>query len=204
MGAEKIQEHTYTVEEYLKLEAASEEKHEFWDGAIVAMVGGTPNHSKISNSIGTAIDIELIKQNKNCATYNSDLKVHIPAFSRFVYPDCMVLCEKEEMYEGSKVIIKNPSLIIEVLSASTKEYDMSSKFEGYRSLPSFKEYMIIWQTITKVQTWYREAEDLWRISSAFGLDKTIQLYSIDCEIALKDIYRRVIDDLGDKDDPKAY
>ena len=91
----------------------------------------------------------------------------------------------------------------EVLSKSTKEYDSSGKFEGYRSIPSFKEYVLVWQTIPKVQSWYKDDKDLWRISSAFGLDKTIQLYSIDCEIALKDIYKRV-KNLGDKDSPKAY
>lgn len=203
MGAEKIKEQAYTFKEYLQLEAESASKNEFWDGIIVSMAGGSPTHGKIANSIGTAIDNELIKKKKDCSAYNSDVKVFIPDFNRGVYPDCMVICGKEELHEESKAVVKNPCLIIEVLSESTKEYDSSSKFEGYRSLPSFKEYVLVWQTIPKVQTWYREAEDLWRISSAFGLDKTIQLHSIDCEIALKDIYRRV-EALGDKDDPKAY
>lgn len=202
-AAKKLNEQQYTFDEYLELELNSEYKNEYWDGKIVAMAGGTPPHSKIANSVGTAIDNELDKKNKDCNVYNSDLKVFIPAFNRGVYPDCMALCGDEEFYKNSKAVITNPSLIIEVLSESTKEYDSNGKFEGYRSVPSFKEYVLIWQTIPKVQSWYKEAENLWRISSAFGLDKTIQLYSIDCEIALKDIYKR-IKDLGDKDDPKAY
>ncbi len=202
-AAKKLQEQQYTFEEYLALELNAEYKSEFWNGTIVAMAGGTPNHGKIANSVGTAIDNELDKKNKNCSVYNSDVKVHIPAFDRGVYPDCMALCGAEAFYKNSKAVITNPSLIIEVLSESTKEYDSNGKFEGYRSIPSFKEYVLIWQTIPKVQSWYKEAEDLWRISSAFGLDKTIQLYSIDCEISLKNIYKRV-KDLNDKDDPKAY
>ena len=201
--AKKISEQQYTFKEYLELEEKAEYKSEYWDGTIVAMAGGTPNHNKISNSIGTAIDIELDKKNKNCTVYSSDQKVFIPDFNRGVYPDCMALCGEEEMQEESNAVIINPSLIIEVLSKSTKEFDSNEKFEGYRSIPSFKEYVLVWQTIPKVQSWYKEHNGLWRISSVFGLDKSITLYSIDCEIALKDIYKRVRD-LGDKDFPKAY
>ena len=107
------------------------------------------------------------------------------------------------MHKNSDAVIINPSLIIEVLSKSTKEFDSNEKFEGYRSIPSFKEYALVWQTIPKVQSWYKEDNNLWRISRAFGLDKTIKLYSIDCEIALKDIYKRV-KNLSHKDDPKAF
>ncbi len=206
-SVKKILEKKYSFKEYLELEANAEFKNEFWDGEIVpiaiGMAGGTPNHSKISNSIGTAIDIELDRKNKDCTVYNSDQKVYLPKFNRAVYPDCSVLCGDEEFHEDSKVVLTNPCLIIEVLSESTKDYDVSGKFEGYRSIPSFKEYVLVWQTIPKVQTWYKEAENLWRISSAFGLDKAIQLYSIDCKIALADIYKRV-KSLEDIDNPKAY
>ena len=200
---EKLEDKKYTLEEYLALEKLAEYKSEFWNGTIVAMAGGKPNHNKIANSIGRAIENELDKRNKNCSTFNSDQKVYIPKFNHGVYPDCMVICGEEELHEKSTAMVTNPSLIIEVLSKSTKDYDKSEKFEGYRSLPSFKEYVLIWQTIPKVQSWYKEAEDLWRISSAFGLDKTIQLHSIDCTIQLKDIYRRVTN-LGEEDTPKSY
>ena len=211
MGAiEILEDRKYTFEEYLALEELATEKSEFWNGIIVprneaieAMAGGFPNHNKIGANIITSINIEIRKKNKNCSTYSSDQKIFIPKFNRGVYPDCMVICGEEEFYEESDAVITNPSLIIEVLSQSTKDYDKSEKFEGYRSLPSFKEYVLIWQTIPKVQSWYKEAEDLWRISSAFGLDKTIHLHSIDCSIQLKDIYRRV-NNLGEEDTPKSY
>ena len=201
--AKNLVDQQYTFKEYLDLEENAEYKSEYWNGTIVAIAGGTPNHNKVSNSIGTAIDIEIDKKNKNCTVYSSDQKVFIPDFNRGVYPDCMVLCGEEETHEESEAVIINPSLIIEVLSKSTKEFDSNEKFEGYRSIPSFKEYVLVWQTIPKVQSWYKETNGLWRISSVFGLDKSIKLYSIDCELALKDIYKRV-KDLGDKDSPKAY
>lgn len=201
--AKNLVDQQYTFKEYLDLEENAEYKSEYWNGTIVAIAGGTPNHNKVSNSIGTAIDIEIDKKNKNCTVYSSDQKVFIPDFNRGVYPDCMVLCGEEETHEESEAVIINPSLIIEVLSKSTKEFDSNEKFEGYRSIPSFKEYVLVWQTIPKVQSWYKETNGLWRISSVFGLVKSIKLYSIDCELALKDIYKR-IKDLGVKDSPKAY
>ncbi|MEM6319286.1 MAG: Uma2 family endonuclease [Bacteroidota bacterium] len=202
-AAEKIQEKIYSLEEYLALEEAAEYKSEFWDGLIIEMAGGTPNHNRIANSVGRCIENELDKKNKNCSAFNSDQKVYIPNFNRGVYPDCSIICGEVEMHEKSNAMVTNPCLIIEVLSESTKDYDKGAKFEGYRSLPSFKEYLLVWQTIPKVQSWYKEEEDLWRISNAFGLDKPIYLYSIDCTVQLKDIYRRV-NDLGDKDSPEAY
>jgi len=202
--AKKLAEQNHTFKEYLALEETAEFKSEFWDGTIVGLAGGTPTHGKIANNIGTAINNKLDKKkNNSCSAYNSDVKVYIPDFNRGVYPDCMVICGDEDFHKDSKAVITNPCLIIEVLSKSTKEYDSNGKFEGYRSIPSFKEYVLIWQTIPKVQSWYKEADNLWRISSAYGLDKTIQLYSINCKIALKDIYKRV-KDLGSKDNPKAY
>jgi len=203
MGDAIEKEKLYTLEEYLALEELADYKSEFWDGTIVAMAGGKPNHNRIANSIGRVVENELDKKNKNCSTFNSDQKVYIPKFNHGVYPDCLVICGKEELHEKSTAMVTNPSLIIEVLSESTKEYDKGDKFEGYRSLPSFKEYVLIWQTIPKVQTWFKEDEDLWRISSAFGLDKVIHLHSIDCKISLKDIYRRV-NGLGNKELPNAY
>ena len=202
-AAEKKEEKLYSFEEYEQLEELANYKSEFWDGLIVSMAGGQPNHNKIAASIGRAIDNELIKKGKNCSVYNSDQKIYISKFNRGAYPDCTVICGEEKFHKNSKSTLINPSLIIEVLSESTKAYDKGDKFEGYRSLPSFKEYLLIWQTIPKVQSWYKEADDLWRISSAFGLDKTIHLYSIDCTITLKDIYRRV-GGLGNKELPDAY
>ena len=196
-------EQKYTFEEYLELEEKAEYRSEFWNGEIKLKKDEVPTHSKISARIGTVISNDLNRENKDCSIYSSSLKVFIPYFNSVSYPDGMVICNDEELHEKSNAVVTNPCLIIEVLSESTKEYDSNAKFEGYRSIPSFKEYVLVWQTIPKVQSWYKEDEDLWRISSVFGLDKTIQLYSIDCEIALKDIYKRV-KELGTEDNPKAF
>ncbi|HKK79736.1 MAG TPA: Uma2 family endonuclease [Phaeodactylibacter sp.] len=192
-----------SLQAYLKEEAQSDYKHEFWDGQVVAMAGGTPAHNKIANSVGTAIDIALDKAGKDCAVYSSDQQVYIPAYNRCVYPDCTVLCGAEELDEKNKTMLLNPLLLIEVLSESTKQYDSTDKFEAYRSIPSFKEYVLVWQTLPKVQSWYKEEDQLWRISSAFGLDKSLPLYSLGIELSLAAVYKRV-ESLGQRETPNAW
>jgi Uma2 family endonuclease len=176
----------YTIEEYLELEALAEGRSEYHNGLIVAMAGGTKNHNLLCNSIGTALDIAIDKNGKNCIFFSADMKVNIEKHNRFLYPDASVICNDEP-----ETILKNPILLIEVLSKSSKNYDKGEKFEYYRSLPSFKEYMIIYQTMPKVQTWYKEEKDLWRIVNVEGLEAVIALHSIGLEIALKDIYKRI-------------
>jgi len=199
--AEQSAKRPASLQVYLEEEAQSTTKHEFWDGEIIAMAGGSPAHNKIANSVGTAIDSDLDKNHKDCAVFSSDQQVYIPKYNRCVYPDCTVVCGEEEL--SGNTMLLNPLLIIEVLSERTKQYDSADKFEAYRSIPSFKEYVLVWQTIPKVQSWYKEDDSLWRISSAFGLDKTLPIYSLDCELALTDIYKRV-KNLGDKDSPLAF
>jgi|AntRauTorckE5430_2_1112549.scaffolds.fasta_scaffold22092_2 Uma2 family endonuclease len=183
----------YTLDEYLAFEELAEEKYEYHAGRLFAMAGGTGNHGLISNSIGTALDIAIDKKGKNCSVFSSDVKVRIERFDKAIYPDASVICGTPEYTNKNQTLLVNPILLIEVLSKSTKDYDIGKKFEMYRSIPSFKEYMIVYQTVAKVQTWYKEAENLWRIANVQGLENEIYLHSIDCTIALKDIYKRIQD-----------
>lgn len=184
----------YTIQEYLELEAVAEEKSEYHNGLIITMAGGTKSHNKLCNSIGTVLDNAIDAKGKDCVVFNADMKVKIEKYNRFLYPDASVICDDEaEESDDSETILTNPILIIEVLSKSSNNYDRGKKFEYYRSIPSFKEYMIIYQTIPKVQTWYKEAEDLWRIGNYEGLETMVKLHSIGVEIAMRDIYKRIKD-----------
>ena len=194
MGIPKIEENKYyTIEEYLAFEEVAEGKHEYHNGLIIAMAGGTGKHSVIANSVGTAIDNQVDKTNKNCTAFNADMKVKIDKYNKSVYPDITVVCGDIEYSNESETILANPILLIEVLSKSTKKYDKGEKFELYRIIPSFQEYMIVYQTIPKVQTWYKEDHDLWRIGTAEGLEQSIKLHSLGITVALRDIYKRVKD-----------
>ena len=187
-AAEKLDSKRYTFEEYLTLEEKAEHKSEYHNGRIYAMSGGTYRHGVIANNMGGILrDIAKGKGGK-CTPTNSDVKVYIEKLNKAVYPDAMMICGEPEFKDKNKIILLNPILIVEVLSKGTASYDRGEKFRMYQQLPSFKEYLIVSQDQPKVECFYRESKDLWRISYAVGLDKTIHLYSMDCDIPLTEVY----------------
>jgi len=187
-AAEKLNPESYTFEEYLALEKKAEFKSEFHNGQIYAMSGGSFAHSIIGGNMTTALNKQIETKGRKCRASNSDLMVYIESVNKNVYPDVAVVCDKPKFKDKNKIILLNPILIVEVLSKSTAAYDRGEKFRNYQELPSFKEYLLVSQNQPKVECFYRESEDLWRISYAVGLDKSIHLYSLDCDIPLTEIY----------------
>jgi len=184
-----IQEKTHTLEEYLDLEKTAENKHEFQNGKRITMAVGTLDHNNIGGNVITALNNALRKKNKKFRVVSSDMNIWIEAYGHSVYPDAAVLCETPEFHLDRQDIITNPTLIVEVSSPSTEGYDRGEKFDKYRGLSSFKEYLLVKQDKASVQVFYREKENLWEISDPiqeFG--KAVFLRSIDCEISLADIY----------------
>lgn len=192
----KNEDKLYTIEEYLALEDKAEHKSEYYNGVVWAMAGGSANHSAISSNANYALQNALRSANSKCRVFSSDLKIKIEKSNSVFYPDGMVICGKTEYGENRTDMVKNPILIIEVLSPSTENFDRGKKFQKYRTIPSFKEYVLISQKQAKVEVWYKEDADLWRISHAYGLEGVVTLRSIDCEVSLGDIYY-MIDDLED-------
>src|SRR5215210_5323140 len=130
-----------TVEEYLEMEDTSTEKHEFIGGIIYAMAGADFPHNQIaSNTHGS---IWHFLRNKNCRVYGSDLKVNVKTKADFAYPDLTIICDAAKFFEGKRGIILNPSVIIEILSPDTKNYDHGEKFMLYRQIDSLQEYILI-------------------------------------------------------------
>ncbi|MFK7947560.1 MAG: Uma2 family endonuclease [Saprospiraceae bacterium] len=181
----------YTFEEYQTMLEDAEHKYEYHDGHLVEMAGGTGSHSIICNNIGTELSLGIRQSKAKCVTFNSDMNVWIPKCKKGLFPDASVVCGQPKYTTERQTVLENPMLIIEVLSQSTKAKDKGEKFECYRSLPSFQEYVLVYQTIPRIETWYKEAENLWRISSAHGLDKSIYLHSLDLTISLNDIYTNI-------------
>jgi Uma2 family endonuclease len=181
----------YTVEAYLQMEATSAVKHHFIHGEIIPFSETTPIHNLIAGNTLTEVNIELRKKKRDYYVLNSDSPIFIPRLKNVVYPDAVVVCEQIELYPGSTTIITNPLLIVEVLSPSTARYDRTEKFFDYKRIPSFKEYMLMEQSTPLVTTSLKTAEHTWEDAEAEGLEVSIYLSSIDCTIALKNIYRRV-------------
>jgi Uma2 family endonuclease len=173
-------------EEYLALERRSETKHEYWDGRMVAMVGGSPAHSQISGNIIGALHSQLA--GRRCIVYTSDLKVGITRLRAYAYPDVTVVCGKPEFGEPERDVLTNPLLIVEVLSPSTEKYDRTGKFLRYQRIPSLAEYLLVSQDSPSVELCSRQEDGSWGWTAAEGLDSSITIPSLGCTLALADIY----------------
>jgi Uma2 family endonuclease len=179
----------YTPEEYLELEEKAEYKSEYRDGEIIPMTGGTTNHNKIALNFAANLKFGLKKQNYD--VYIGDVRLWIPRYRQHTYPDIMVI-QGEPIYTGANTTtVMNPLLIAEVLSKSTSNYDQSDKFMYYRSIPEFKEYILIDQTKYYVMQYVKTSENQWILTEYETEDALINLSSINVGLSLKQLYKKV-------------
>ncbi len=148
-------------------------------------------HNIISVNIINAISNEIERLGKAYLVLNSNQKVYLPQLNFGLYPDALVVCEKPLFWDENEVLLLNPVLIVEVLSKSTGAYDKKGKFEEYKTLPSFKEYVLIEQNECRVESRFREEPNLWRDTVADDLNGTIHLKSIGCTVSLSKIYKNI-------------
>ncbi len=179
----------YTPEEYLELEEKAEYKNEYRDGEIIPIIGETTNHNKIAGNF--CRNFPLTVQGQDYDIYISDIKVWIPRYRLYTYPDIIVIKGKPISEGTNTTTITNPLLIVEVLSNSTKNYDKTDKFKYYRSIPGFQEYIMIDQYSFAVEQFAKQAEGQWIFKEYEGEDAVLVLDSIEFQITLRDIYERV-------------
>ena len=181
----------FTIEEYLELEAHSLSKHEYHNGKIIEMAGGTTTHNELSGKLITQLNIAIDAKDAVFKVYSSDMKIWVEKFNRFLYPDAVTIALKPELYNNRRDIITNPLLVVEVTSPSSQGYDNNSKFGYYRSIPNFSEYLLVSQEQHHVSRFFREAPDLWRTSDYYSLEDMIPLQSMGLEIPMLGIYKGV-------------
>ncbi|MEH1967569.1 Uma2 family endonuclease [Nostoc sp.] len=182
-------EQRYTPEEYLELEEKAEYKNEYKDGEIIPIIGETTNHNKIAGNFCRKFPLTVQAQDYDI--YISHIKVWIPLYRLYTYPDIIIIKGKL-IYEGTgTTTITNPLLIVEVLSNSTKNYDKTDKFKYYRSIPGFQEYIMIDQYSFAVEQFAKQVEGQWIFKEYEGEDAVLVLDSIEFQITLRDIYERV-------------
>lgn len=180
---------SYTPEEYLELEEAASYKSEYRDGEIVPLTGGTTNHNKIA--LNFAANLKFALRGQDYDIYIGDLRLWIPRYRQYTYPDVMVI-QGEPIYTGTgTTTVMNPLLIVEVLSKSTKNYDLGDKFIYYRSIPKFKEYILIDQTKYHVIQYTKNIEERWLLTEHESEEAILELSSIEFQINLKEIYEKV-------------
>ncbi|HYX13689.1 MAG TPA: Uma2 family endonuclease [Nostoc sp.] len=179
----------YSPIEYLELEVISEYRHEYIDGQIIPMTGGTPNHNQIALNLSATLNFALKRQPYR--VFVADQRLWIPKKRIHTYPDVMVVAGSLEFSEGRKDTITNPLMICEVLSKSTRSYDIDEKFAAYRTIPSFQEYVLIDQYKNHVEQYYKTEEKKWIFSEYEEESNIITLSSIQFQIPLSNIYDKV-------------
>lgn len=179
----------YTPEEYLELEEKAEYKSEYRNGQIVPMTGGTTNHNKIA--LNFAANLKFALRGQKYDIYIGDVRLWIPRYRQYTYPDVMVIQGEPIYTETSMTTVINPLLITEVLSKSTKNYDQGDKFLYYRSIPDLKEYILIDQAQYHIMQYIKTAEGQWLFTERESEDAVLSLHSIDFQIAFRDLYERV-------------
>jgi Uma2 family endonuclease len=178
-----------SIEDYLQQEEQAEYKSEYLDGQIVQMTGGTTNHNQIAVNLATELNFAFKKLDHR--VYLGDVRLWIPERRIFTYPDVMVIQGNPLYFENRRDTILNPTLIIEVLSPSTQNYDKESKFAAYRTIPSFQEYVLISQTQIYGEKFVKTGDKKWLFQEYTPEDRQIVLESVQLSLGFTDIYHKV-------------
>ena len=189
------------------MEETAAERHEYCNGEIIAMAGGSEVHSRLTVNITTLLNVAL--RDTNFQTYNGDLRIWISEFNHGTYADVLVINGEPEFNDNRTDEILNPLVIVEVLSPSTEGYDRGEKFRKYRSLPSFCEYLLVSQTEPYIEHYHKldDSSDSvrgasrrelallqavrWQWQVYDHLDQSILLHSLNVEVPLSEVYRRI-------------
>lgn len=176
----------YTIEEYLKMENASAEKHEYYQGEIFAMSGARVIHNQISVNVLVALGQKL--KGKSCRPFNSDQRMHIPPNTLFTYPDISVVCNDPVTLNNDEYNVLNSTVIIEVLSPSTKNYDRGGKFKLYRDIGTLKEYILIDAEWMSIEAFYINEHGNWELKEYNHIQDRVVIKTIDTFLTMEDVY----------------
>jgi len=187
-----LEERLFTTEEYFKKEEKSLHKHEYHAGKIVRMAGAKFTYNQLAARV-MQFTLNFIEEfNLEFELGTSDSKIWIDEFSKVLYPDAVIISQKPEYYNNDGMTILNPLLIVEILSSSTQKHDRTTKFEMYRTVPSFKEYVLVNEDMPRVTVWTKQDNGSWlpkdyKTIEAVAILKTIN----NCPISLERLYRNI-------------
>jgi Uma2 family endonuclease len=182
----------YTVDEYFAIDEAAETRHEYVDGQIFDMAGGTDAHSQVTVNLLGLLWTRL--RGKQCQARDGNLRVRYGRKARYGYPDAIIVCDKPEFdpRARSNTTLLNPAVLFEVLSESTEAYDRGKKFEYYRDIESLREYVLVAQERPSVRVYRRDPSGVWAIQPPYnGLDAVVRIVPADIELPLSELYTGV-------------
>ncbi|PSB45699.1 hypothetical protein C7B67_21115 [filamentous cyanobacterium Phorm 6] len=179
----------FTEEQYLALEETAEDKNEYLNGEIIPMTGGSTNHNRLAGNVYIALNLALPEQEYD--VFIGDVRLWVPKVRLYTYPDVMVIFGEPEYHNNRTDMITNPQVIVEVLSKSTKNYDRGDKFKLYKTIPSFREYILIDQTQINVEQYSKTENKRWLYSEYDEEDTALVFNSFEVEVPLSAIYKKV-------------
>ena len=184
--AEKL---LFSPEDYLARERQASYKSEYYQGELFAMAGASEQHNLIVMNVGATLHGQL--KSRPCRVYPSDLRLLIPTTGLFTYPDLMIICGEPQFEYDRRDVVSNPIVLVEVLSNSTEAYDRGAKFEQYRTLESLKQYVLIAQDRTSVESFTKSSDGNWVLSATNEMQQSHRLEPIECTLVLADVYDKV-------------
>ena len=182
---------TYTLVEYLRKEAKSEDKHEFINGNILKMPYAKGPHNIISANITAAMIIAFEQLEKNYVVFSSDQKIYFPSLNVGSYADALAVAERPIYWDDEELLLINPIIVVEVLSKSTQNYDRTGKFDKYKTLESIRDYVLIRQDKCYAEVWHQEEPGLWQETIIQDLSSKLSLQSVGIEISMQRIYKNI-------------
>jgi Uma2 family endonuclease len=178
----------FTDEEYLMLEERATQRSEFYFGEIFAMAGATRRHNVISTNVTANLHAQL--RRRPCEVYQNDMRVKIHK-NFYTYPDVVVVCGEPKIERRHGENLLNPTVLIEVLSPSTEQFDRSEKAKNYRTIASLQELILISQHKPNIEHYARQSTGAWLISEITDAQTVLKLDSIECQLDLADVYEKV-------------
>ncbi|MGI8788957.1 MAG: Uma2 family endonuclease [Pyrinomonadaceae bacterium] len=190
MTAIPITSRQMTLEEYLEFDYNAEGRYEYFDGEVFEMSGGSPEHSLLGNRVGRLLGNKL--DAKGCSVFNSEVQIKVPTMLPYRYGDVSALCGKP-IYEelGNQRLLVNPTLIVEVLSPSTEDFDREIKFKAYKSIESLREYLLVSQNRKFITLYTKHNEKFW-FQSEYVEGEMLKLESLECELEVDEIYQGIV------------
>jgi Uma2 family endonuclease len=178
----------FTVEDYLRMESESLEKHEYYNGEIFLMSGAKMDHNIITSNLMGHLHPKL--ENSLCRVFGSDMRIYVEGNGLFTYPDLSIVCGEPVTRDNDEFNLMNPSAIIEVLSPSTKEYDRGQKFKLYKGLSTLREYVLIDSRSVLVEQFVKNANKEWTSQRYSRLEESLLIGVAGVSVFLKEIYAR--------------
>lgn len=179
----------FTIEEYLEFEEASEQRHEYYQGEIFPLAPVTIHHNRIN--VNLIADIGRKLRGRGCRPFPNGQIVHAPSNTLFAYPDLSIICGEAETLNNDNWIILNPSVIIEILSPSTKTYDRNKKFELYKGIATLKEYILVDSKKIHIESYYKIEQGKWELTEYESLSDKLQIKTVKVSVKLFDVYEDV-------------